>query len=558
MDRGTILSLTAPAVVLLMGFYTRKVLLSLLTGIALAALIASDFQLLDGAALMVQLLWDSSGLNMLLHPTTFLDSWNAFICLFLLILGITINLIHRSGGALAYEGFIRSKFKDRKKVEASSLLMSKCLCIDDYFSSLTVGSVMRSITDSYRIPRAKLAFLVDAMSAPLAILCPVSSWVAAIVGYLKDNGIHASPGTDTKILASPFLTYLNMIPFIFYSFTIIFSVWFIVLRRISFGLMGRHEAFAIKTGNVFNGKHGSVRPERGRPEGQHTSMIDFFVPVSSLILSVLIGILWSGSWQALPGGTRSFVDAMREASAAQGLLFGGLTSLILTLIFYLHRKKIALSELPAACSEGFRMMAPSCLILIFAWTLGGLLRDQLHTGHYIARILTGRLPIELVPAMAFASSAAISFAIGSSWGTASIMLPIGIQLVLTMAGAPIPTGIDQVPLLLPTLGAVLSGCVAGDHISPISDTTIMSSTSTAMEHIDHVETQMSYAIPIITITGISFLVLGYTHELGSQPSLICGMSSSIIMTLVIFSTLHKKKFGKSVNPSKPLLKSRAG
>ncbi|MCB9229533.1 MAG: hypothetical protein H6618_07975 [Deltaproteobacteria bacterium] len=548
MEQGHFSSLIPPAIVLCLGFYTRRVFVSLLVGILSAAFIATEFNLAEGGALMARSILESTGLPMLLSPKTFSEGSNAFICLFLIILGVIISMIHRSGGAMAYESFIRSRFRTARKVESSSLLMSFFLCIDDYFSSLTVGSVMHPVTDSYKIPRAKLAFLIDAMAAPLAILCPVSSWVAAIVGFLKDNGVHNHPVSNTQVLASPFLTYLHVIPYIFYSFIIVATAWFIVLRRVSFGLMGQHEAYAWKTGNVFNGgKPPESNLRKASGDASSHSLFDFFIPVLALIVFVLSGILHSGGWALLPGGDRPFMEAMREASAATGLLTGSLMSLCFCVLFYLGRSKINLNQLSAICTEGLRLMAPSCLILILSWSLGGLMREYLHSGQYLASILTGHFPPTLIPATIFIASTIISFSLGSAWGTAAIMFPIGIQLVLTMADASLPVTTDQIPLLFPALGAILSGCVAGDHISPISDTTIMSSTSTAMEHIAHVETQMTYAIPAIIITAIAFVLSGFSSTLEEPLPAILGLSLGVALVIAIFNFLHRKALKKDIN-----------
>ena len=546
MIEGSLWSLVPPAIVLFMGFYTRKVHLSLLSGVICSAVIASSWNPTEALKLTGSGLWDSLEIGVILNPSTFWDSWNSFICIFLIMLGILITMIHHSGGAWAYEKFIKSRLRDRKKVECSSLIMSKFLCIDDYFSSLTVGSVMHPITDSYKIPRAKLAFLVDAMAAPLAIICPVSSWVAAIVGFLRDNGVQSQAGQHTKILASPFLAYVNVIPFIVYSFVVIFGAWFIVLKGISFGFMGKHERHARETGNMFNGRENLHKHiDRSHLNGTEPSLTDFFVPVFVLIASVLSGILYSGQWALLPGGHRVFMDAMREASAAQGLLIGGSIALSCTLIFYLFRKKLAFKTIPKMFAEGLKLMGPSCLVLILAWTLGGLLRNHLSTGQYLAGLLVGNLPTEFLPAMAFIASIVISFSIGSAWGTAAIMFPIGVQMILTIAQVPLPATLEQIPLLFPTLGAILSGSVAGDHISPISDTTIMSSTSTAMEHIDHVETQMSYAIPLIIITGISYLIPGFCLSLGAGYAALLTCASSAALIFVVFSLLNQKNSKKT-------------
>lgn len=535
MDAG-FLSLLPPLIVLILGYLTRRVLFSLSCGVFIAAFIAKDFDLSEAVWLSAKRFWDVLEIGTIFNPDTFWDSWNAFICIFLMILGVFITLIHHCGGAYAYEAFIKKKLKSKKQVEASSLILSKSLCIDDYFSSLTVGSVMHPITDAYKIPRAKLAFLVDSLAAPLTVLCPVSSWVAAIVGFLRENGVHNHATSQTQIVASPFLAYLKMIPFILYSFIIIMGAWYIVLKGVSFGIMGQHEEHARKTGNVFNGKPDVSRSIK-KPiqiDDQEPKLLDFFIPIAMLVVGIVAGILYSGSWVVF-GGKQGFIDSLRDASAAHGLFLGGSFALMGTLAYFFAKGRLKIKDLPSLTKEGCLLMATSCMVLILAWTLGGILKNDLATGEYLASVLIGKVSPFLVPAMFFCASVITSFAIGSAWGTAAIMFPIGIQLVLSMLGLDLPASIEDVALLFPTLGAILSGCVAGDHISPISDTTIMTSTSTAMEHTDHVQTQMTYAVPLILVTIVSYICLGYLLAFGSFLSFVMTL---FIAGLLIVAVLH--------------------
>ncbi|MFK7822627.1 MAG: Na+/H+ antiporter NhaC family protein [Oligoflexales bacterium] len=551
MDVG-FLSLFPPLAVLCLGYLTRRVLFSLSCGVFIAAFIAKGFDLSESVWFGLIQFWNVLELTTLCNPETFWESWNAFICIFLMILGVFITLIHHCGGAYAYEAFIKKKLKSHKQVEASSLLLSKSLCIDDYFSSLTVGSVMHPITDSYKIPRAKLAFLVDSLAAPLTVLCPVSSWVAAIVGFLRENGVHAQASEKTQIIASPFLAYLKMIPFILYSFIIIMGAWYIVLKGISFGNMKKHEDCARKTGNVFNGKSESSRSIKKPPhmDAMQPSLSDFFIPIGMLVFGIISGILHSGGCYFF-GGNKGIIDSLRDASAAHGLFIGGSFALLGTLIYFFVKGRLKFTDLPRLTKEGCLLMGTSCMVLILAWTLGGILKNDLATGEYLASMLIGKVSPMLVPAMFFCASAITSFAIGSAWGTAAIMFPIGIQLVLAMLGLDLPASMEDVSLLFPTLGAILSGCVAGDHISPISDTTIMTSTSTAMEHTDHVETQMTYALPLIIITVISYIFLGYLVSLGTFASFSITLMISGIMIAGVLNLGAKNSLSFEIFKRKP-------
>ena len=531
-------SIIPPMIVLLLGFLTRRIFLSLIVGVLSASLIAHQFDVIPSGLFFFRSLITNLEINKLIQLDNFWSFSNLFICLFLCILGITIQLIHQSGGSYAYENIIRRKLTKRKNVEASSLFLSSCLCLDDYFSSLTVGSVMRPISDSFRIPRAKLAFLVDSMAAPIAILCPFSTWVAFIIGVLNENGVSSSVTESTRIVASPFLLYFSTLPFLFYSFLIIFFSWFIVLKGISFGYMRVHERVAQKTGNVFNYRE----PKKSFFKDQSfdsPKIIDFILPILFLISFVLLGLLLSGGWSTF-GGERSFVEALRQAAASAGLFVGGCLTMLTTTVYYLCRQRIGIRELPSIYKKGALMMLPSVVILILAWTLGDILQTHLHTGHYLASLFVHVSRPEFLPIILFLVASLVAFATGSSWGTAAIMFPIGIEMLISLSGVAAPLTLLQIPLLPVVMGAILSGCVAGDHLSPISDTTIMTATSTTMVHEEHVRTQMTYALPVVFLCAFSFLLYGFLEKFQVGFGLLISLSSSALLGMLVFSYLSQR------------------
>lgn len=536
------LVLLPPLIVLILGFWTRHVLFSLFCGILSAAFIATSCNPYNACLLAIDTLWRNFELYKLGSWESFLSAKNISLALFLSILGVIVTLIGHSGGAYAYALFVRSKVTTRRGAELSSLLLSSGLCVDDYFSSLTVGSVMQSLTDHLRIPRVKLAFLVDSMAAPLAIIAPVSSWVAAIVGFLGENGVSSIVGPGTLILAHPFSVYLDIIPFMFYTFIIVSGTLFIVIRRISFGKMGAYEKIAQETGNVFGGKEemvGNIRRLHAR-NALNSSMIDFIAPISVLLLSVFSGILYTGdAW--IFGGSRSIFKAFQHANPYQALLSAGIITLLFVVPFYLLRKRVTFLELPGAFWDGIKLMTPAVAILLLAWTLGDILRDNLHTGHYLAHLMLASVPFMLLPLVFFLASAAASFAIGSSWGTSALMFPIAIPMVAAFVEGALPVTPDQVMILFPVLGAILSGAVAGDHIAPISDTTIMSSTSTNTPHIDHVQTQLAYAVPMLIGTGVSFLLTGLLINYGTLIMIGISIPTGILTSWIILIALNSKK-----------------
>ncbi len=536
----TIVSVLPPLVVLLLGYLTHRIMLSLSAGIFLAAVLASNFSPMGTINSIVLTLWKNLEFYNFFSIDNFWNTGNLFICIFLLVLGIFITMLQISGGAYAYSVFARRKVRSRKSAESASLVLSTGLFVDDYLSCLTTGAVMYPLTDTQKIPRAKLAFLVDSMSGSLAILCPFSSWVAAIVGFLGDNGISETLSKNTLILANPFTTFLNIIPFLFYSFILIASVWFIVRTRVSFGLMKKFETIASQTGNLFGGaKHGVDKEKSIEHNPAHTTLLEFFFPIFVLLLCVLGGILQSGGWWLL-GGNNSILDSFRDASAASGLFIGGNLTLIICTIFFIFRKRITLKQMPKVYWEGIKLMWSAAFVLILAWTFGDLLRNHLHTGEYLANLMLNSVNITALPTIIFFAGCLIAFTIGSAWGTAAMMFPIVIPLVLSMTNAPPHPTLNEIPILFPILGALLSGCVAGNHISPIADTTIMSSLSTHTKLKDHVHTQMQYALPGIIITGFAFSLSGVLLPYGTLIAILTPIAVAIGLNMLTLWFLTAK------------------
>lgn len=498
------LSVIPPFFVLILGFVTRKVLWSLASGIVVAALLSTK-ELFSGCSLAAKTLLNNLEI-VSIYKNGLWSGWNFLIALFLLSLGVFITLLHHSGVAQAYSHAVRRKLRKKSQAEASSLLLSSGLFIDDYFSSLTVGSVMRSVTDVFRIPRAKLAFLVDSMAAPLAVICPISSWVAAILGFLRESGVSNNMGQSTLIYGSPYVAYLHIVPYILYSFVVIIGSWAIVICGFSFGKMKKHEIIAQEEGDLFGKNEPVLSKTNQKPTADNAHILDFLLLILVLILSVLGGLAYSGGYSL--GAKQGLIESFRNSVAAQGLFIAGILSLSFQIIWLRIRGLLRLGDLWQLLIKGIKMMLPSVLVLICAWTLGDLLKNHLYTGHYLASIMTGNVSTHLLPLMFFIGSLVTAASIGSSWGTAAVMFPIAVQLYVSLQGLNEPILLLDAGELFIILGAVLSGSVAGDHISPISDTTIMSAISTGMNHTDHVETQLGYALPFIGITGLGFLLLG--------------------------------------------------
>ncbi|HFL8794792.1 MAG TPA: Na+/H+ antiporter NhaC family protein [Candidatus Azosocius sp. HAIN] len=524
------ISLLPPILILIIGFTTKKVITAIIIGIICASLIANDFFFYDTINMIINRIYNNIQIN-IFFSTKFWTSYNLFICFFILQTGILIKLIQTSGGTYSYSLFINKYIKNKKQAETSSLLMSSLLCIDDYFSTLTVGSIMQSIVIQKKIAKAKISLLIDSMGAPLTILCPFSSWVAAIIGFFKDNGISDEKSINCLINFNPLLTYFCTIPFLFYSFIIIISIWFIVRKNISFGLMKKCEDNEKK--NIYIKKNANPKIYYKK------SIINFFLPISILILSIIINMLHSGGWRILGGET--FLISLQNASTAKALFLGSITTIIISIIFFIINKNINIQQIPKIIIEGINLMKTPLIILILAWTLGDILRYDLHTGEYIANIISNKINIFLLPSILFIISLIIAFSIGSSWGTAAILFPIVIPLTLSMGEIHnYNNTIEQIPIILPSIGALLSGCVAGDHLSPISDTTIMTSISTKANHIEHVYTQIFYISPLLFITILSFIISGYIIKYNIILSIIIPLIIGILTSLLLLKKLNKQ------------------
>ena len=502
--------LLPPILVLILAFSTHRVIFSLLCGITTAAFILNDFSISQTINTVITRIWETSELGTLSNWQAFKNNWNLFICLFLIMLGVIIVLINHSGGAYAYGNFVKKKLKTSKNTQSASLILSLLFFIDDHFSSLTVGSVMHSLTDKFKIARAKTAFLVDSMAAPLAIIAPISSWAAYIIMQLRKSGISDTTLLGTYIDNDPFLIYIKTIPFVFYSLIMIVSVWFIVRKNISIGLMNKYEKIAQKTGNLFGGKPAVTKKIREINEKNKAcaSMMDFLLPIITLISTVVISILYTGDFY-LFGGNNNFLEAFKASKSANSLFIGGVVCLCITLILFFAKKKVSLKELPHIFAQGYKLMGSCIIVLVLAWTFSGLLKDDLLTGQYLANLLLGHVSVKILPLLFFIVSAVTSITMGSAWGCMAVMIPIAIPMITSLLQLTIPTTIQSAPILLPTLGAILSGAVSGNHISPLSDTTIMSAASSGSYHIDHVRTQHSYAFPVLFCTGLAFAISGF-------------------------------------------------
>ena len=431
---------------------------------------------------------------------------NSYMIIFLGLLWAVVTLVARSGGTEAYGRWAEKKMKSKVATRLATALLGVLIFIDDGFNCLTVGTVMRPIYDRQRISREKLAYIIDATAAPVCIIAPVSSWAVAVASYVDEtNG---------------FNMFLSTIPYNLYALLTILMVVFVCASGKDFGKMRLAELKAEKEGNPAPKE--IENKEKAQNEGSHKGrVIDLALPVLVLIICAILGMAYVGGFfHGVP-----FSQAIGEYPTA-GLSLGAFAGLVTAFILYIPRKIMKPKEFVTSIVSGISSIVPPMLILILSWTLGGVCREMIGTGEFISSFVSSsNLPLGLLPFLIFVIAALMSFSMGTSWGTFGMLIPIVTMICSTSAGA---------PLLIPALGATLAGSVYGDHCSPISDTTILSSTGAQCEHIRHVETQIPYATLVAVVCAIGYLIIGFTNT----PWI--GLLVSMLILLGVFLFLSKR------------------
>ncbi len=470
---GTIWSLLPPVVAIALALITKEVYSSLFIGIVVGALLHANFNLLNTWTAIF-----SEGLI-----ASLADGWNVGILIFLVILGAIVCLMNKAGGSAAYGEWARRKIRSRKGAMLATLGLGVLIFVDDYFNCLTVGNVMRPITDKHRISRAKLAYLVDATAAPVCMIAPISSWAAAVTGVIE--------GYDGLEL------FIRAIPYNLYSLLTLAMIVIITLLGIEYGLMKKHEENAILKGDLYTTPDRPYEGQDGEVPVGKGKVIDLVIPVLILIVLCILGMVYTGG--ILEG--ENIINAFANCDASLGLSLGSALALIFVIIYFLLRKVLTFNECMGCLPDGFKAMVPAILILTFAWTLSGI-TGLLGAKEFVSGIFAGsaaNLKI-LMPAIVFAVAVGMSFATGTSWGTFGILLPIVVAIGL------------EPELLIISVSACLAGAVCGDHCSPISDTTIMSSTGAMSNHINHVETQLPYAMTVAAVSFVGYIIAGFVQS----------------------------------------------
>ncbi len=474
---STYLALLPPVIAIVLALITKEVYSSLFIGILSGALLATNFSPVGTLTTIV-----NDG-----FVSSVADAWNAGILIFLVLLGMMVALINKAGGSYAFGNWAKTHVKSRVGAQLATLFLGVLIFVDDYFNCLTVGSIMKPVSDSKNVSRAKLAYLIDATAAPVCMIAPISSWAAAVAGVVVSvNGL---------------ALFVKAIPYNFYSLLTLVMIVTITLLKFDYGPMKRHEQ---------NAMNGDLFSEGERNEGDGTvvesnakgKVIDLVLPILVLIVSCVLGMVYTGGFF---DGV-NFIEAFSNCDASAGLALGSAVAVVLTVIYLICRRVISFNDAMSALPKGFCAMVPAILILCFAWTLNGI-TGSLGADVYVYDLMLGAAEglKMLLPAVIFLVAIGLSFATGTSWGTFGILIPI-----VTAIFPPVDGVMSE--LLVIGISACLAGAVCGDHCSPISDTTIMASAGAQCNHVNHVSTQLPYALTVAAVSFVSFIIAGFVQN----------------------------------------------
>ena len=479
---ATPLALLPPVVAIGLALITKEVYSSLFIGILVGGLLYSGFQF-EGTVLHVF----EDGIVSVLS-----DSYNVGIIIFLVILGAMVCLMNKAGGSAAFGRWAAQNIKSRVGAQLTAVVLGVLIFIDDYFNCLTVGSVMRPITDKHNVSRVKLAYIIDATAAPVCIIAPISSWAAAVSSYVPD-------GQGLRV-------FIQAIPYNFYALFTIVMMIAMVLMKVEFGPMLKFERNAVQTGDLFSGSNPYAGLLEDDPDDTKGKVIDLVLPIVVLVAACVIGMIYSGSF--FDPSSENYLNipgAFSSSDASIGLMLGSSFGLLFALIFYWVRKAMTFKQMMECIPEGFKAMVPAIMILTFAWSLKAM-TDSLGATPFVEYFVNtyARSVQFFLPAIVFAIGCLLAFATGTSWGTFGILIPI------TMAIFPLDN-----PLGIICISASMAGAVCGDHCSPISDTTIMASAGAQCDHVNHVSTQLPYAIVCAVVSFVSYVAAGLLVHFGA-------------------------------------------
>lgn len=502
------LSILPPIIAIALALVTKEVISSLIIGILSGTFIyafSTGGGIVKGIDVTFALMAEKLG-------------GNASIILFLAFLGALVAVITMAGGSRAYGEWASKKITTRKGAQLGTSLLGLLIFIDDYFNCLTIGTVMRPVTDKQHISRAKLAYIIDATAAPICIIAPISSWAASVVSQMGEITVNGEPINGMQ-------TFMNTIPFNLYAILTLIMVIVLCVTNIEFGPMAKFEAEAkANKGNVSMSMDQSGEDEFSKmkisPKGR---VFDLLIPIISLIVFAILAMLYVGGY--FEGGM-TIAEGFGNTDAGSALAMAGFGALVVAFFLFVPRKVISFKEFMEGISTGVKSMVGAFLILTLAWTISGVCRDLLGTGQYVADVVAqSHISGAFIPVMIFIVAGGLSFAMGTSWGTFGILIPI--VAMICNAAAP--------QLLTASLAATLAGAVFGDHCSPISDTTILSSTGAGCKHIDHVSSQIPYTLVVAGCCIVGYLIAGFTANVWLT------LGSSVVLLLVVLFILGKRQ-----------------
>lgn len=476
---ATVWALVPPVVAIVLALITKEVYSSLFVGIVIGGLFYGNvFQSGFSAERSVLHIFEDGLVGVLSDPD------NVGILIFLVVLGVMVSMMNKAGGSAAFGEWAGEHIKTRIGAQLAAIMLGVLIFIDDYFNCLTVGSVMRPVTDKHQVSRAKLAYLIDATAAPVCIIAPISSWAAAVTGFVK--------GEDG------FSIFIKAIPYNYYALFTIVAMVTLVILQVDFGPMAKHEANA-KKGDLFTtGDRPYAESKQDVIKGKG-KVIDLIFPILVLIICCIIGMIYTGGFFDGTG----FVDAFAGSNASIGLMLGSFFALIITICFYSIRRVLRFTDCCNSIPEGFKAMVPAILILTFAWTLKTM-TESLGAKEFVAGLVGGVSGplLGLFPAIIFVVGAFLAFATGTSWGTFGILIPIVVNIF---------SGTNHTMMII-SISACMAGAVCGDHCSPISDTTIMASAGAQCNHMNHVSTQLPYAVLVAGISCLTYIIAGFVRN----------------------------------------------
>ena len=484
-------SLVPPLIAISLALVTKEVYSSLFLGILSGALLYTGYN----PEKSIRHIFIEGIFEVLSNPG------NVGILCFLVILGMMVQLMNKTGGSRAFGNWAQKHIKTRRGSMFATMILGCLIFIDDYFNCLTVGSVMLPATDKARISRAKLAYLIDTTAAPICIIAPISSWAAAVSGFVEgENGMKL---------------FVQTIPYNFYALLSICMMIFLILLNVDFGPMAEHEKNALEKGDLFTTEERPYGEGEQGKEGEG-KILDMLFPVITLAVFCVIGMIYSGGFFS---GT-DFVTAFSQSDAPTGLVFGSFMALVFTLLFYFLRSSISFHNAMQCLPEGFKQMVPAILILTFAWTLKEM-TDSLGAKEFVEGIVAGRAGamLSLLPAFVFMIAVGLSFATGTSWGTFGILIPIVVGVFQK----------TDYTMMIIAMSSCMAGAVCGDHCSPISDTTIMSSAGAQCMHLNHVTTQFPYAMLVALVSVIAYILAGFLKS----PWIALGVSTFILFAILM-------------------------